>query len=100
MVMSKIKTETGTELYCVRGVFHEWCCAAKHIKTYYGDRAADLLELLCEVEYMFSGRRRLNMVESASKYVMKQFIGDDQGISVDQWNKMNERRTNEGTIYQ
>lgn len=99
IAMSKIRTETGTDLYCVRGVFHDWCCAAKHIKIHYGERASDLLELLCEVEYKFSGRRRLNMVESASKYLMKQFIGDENGISVDQWNKMNERRTAEGTIY-
>lgn len=99
MVTSKIRTESGTDLYCVRGVFHEWCCAAKFIKTYHPDNAPDLLELLCEVEAKFSGRRRINMVEATSKYVMKQFIGDAAGVTIDQWNKDNERKTAEGTIF-
>lgn len=93
-----MRTESGAVLYCVRGVFHDWCCAAKYIKTYHPKDEAELLSYLCEVEAKFSGRRRLNIVESSSKFQMKQFAGED-GITIEQWNRINDRRTAEGTMY-
>lgn len=98
-VSGKFKVESDVWVYTVRGVFHDWSCAARYIKTEHPHEDAEMLALLTEVEAMFSGRRRINMVESASKYVMKKYIGDTNGITVDQWNKMNETKIAENTLY-
>lgn len=96
---SKYKTDLGTILYCVRGVFHDWCCAAAHVLIRYEHEAAEYLEMMCEVEAMFSGRRRVNMVASVSKFILRHYAGDANGVTFEQWNEQNTRKTATETIY-
>ncbi len=96
---SKFQTHNGQNIYSVRGVFHDWCCAATHVLREYPREAAVYLERMCEIDALYTGRRRVNMVESVSKYRMQQFIGDAEGVTVEQWNGLNDAKTAEETIY-
>lgn len=96
---SKYRTPDGTVIYSVRGVFHDWPCAVSHILLRYQDAAAEYLEMLCEVEELFSGRRCIKMAESVSKFTLRHYIGDTAGVTVEQWNAQNAAKVASETIY-
>ncbi len=60
-----------------KGVFHKWNCAASYIDSHIPDQdKRETRQLLCLVESIFSGKRRVFIPPSPPKTDLREYCGD------------------------
>lgn len=83
----------GNTVYRVEGPFHEWCCASLYISIWHHTHMAEYHMWLTELEYEFSGVKKIKIPEAQSPFLMRQYSGDKNGLTTDQWNAQNKEKT-------
>lgn len=95
----KFADASGNTVYGVCGPFHDWCCASLYITIYHRANAAELNMYLAEMEYMFSGCKKIKIAEANSQFLLRHYCGDKHGLTIEEWNRQNDEKTARETVH-
>ena len=95
----KFSDMKGNTVYQVEGPFHEWCCASLYISIWHPQHIAERQSWLTEMEYAFSGVKKIKIPEAQSPFLMRHYSGDKTGLTIEQWNAQNKEKTSREQIF-